>query len=119
MRNVDATLLNGTDAALAQNTPPMIVDQIIAYAFQGTIALGGTATGTFKLQASCDSGRTPRGDGVVNWVDIAGATGTLSLASPIMINVQNPGYKWVRAVWTPTSGTGAITVRMTGKGDAA
>jgi len=95
----------------------MIVDQIIAYAFHGIVT--GTVTGTFILQASCDSGRTPRGDGVTNWVDIAGATATLALATPVMINVQNPGYKWVRAVYTPSAGTGTISVRMTGKGDAA
>lgn len=117
MRNVDATLLDNVVAAGTVNTPAMIVDQIIAYAMQGVVT--GTVTGTFKLQASADQGRTPRGDGVVNWIDIAGATATLALATPVMINVQMPGYKWVRAVYTVSGGTGNVSVRMTGKGQAA
>lgn len=76
----------------------------------------GSPVGSFKLQASCDEPRdsatTPSlvAAGVTNWTDISGSSVSISAAGDIMWNIENPGYNFIRVVWTRTSGSGSLTV---------
>ena len=69
----------------------------------------GTApVGTLKLQGSADG---------VTWADVPSATLAISGNSGAgMIPVSNIGFLFVRAVYTKTSGTGTLSVVLTGKG---
>ncbi len=73
----------------------------------------GTITGSVKLQASND---IPPAEGnpsqfvPTNWVDISGASVTLTAGTVQLIPKTETCYRWVRAVATKTGGTGTITV---------
>ena len=83
---------------------------IYAYSIQGVWS-GGTAMGTFTLEGSNDPGDNGSGQGVsqpVNWTLIDGSSKAIS-GSPgsILYDVTQCSYRWVRLVYTPSSGIGA------------
>lgn len=82
------------------------LSHISQYAVQ--IVTSGSPTGVFKIQVSCDLGRT-NGSVPTNWSDLASATMAVSAAGISFINLVDAGYSWFRVVYTKTSGTGAIT----------
>lgn len=75
--------------------------------------MSGAPVGTLKLQASCDL--TQDESSVVNWTDIGDAAITVSGSK--IFNCRNIYYKWIRAVYVPTSGSGTLTVNYTVKGE--
>ena len=83
----------------------------------------GSPAGTIKLQISCDNvaenltvGQDPASN-VVNWADYSGSPQVISGAGIFIWNFFNPGYRWLRVVWTPTSGTGSLTAIIVVKGN--
>lgn len=113
----NAIALDGYTTSASITTDAMRVEHINNFTVQGTAT--STLTGTLKLQCSCDNGPEMNGDTappVVNWVDIAGATATLSSSAATIFNVADAGYRWVRAVYTVASGSGNLTLRFNGKG---
>jgi autotransporter adhesin len=46
---------------------------------------------------------------ISNWTDIADSAQTISASGDHAYQVENSGYRWVRLVWTQTSGSGTIT----------
>lgn len=93
-----------------------------AFIFAVQVVFTGTPTGNFKLQGSCDPAEKAIGMGPpytnpttmpVNWTDIAGTTVTVSAAGSFIVNYADPGFNWVRVVYTDTSGgtsTAVVTV---------
>jgi hypothetical protein len=88
------------------------------------LTYGGLApTGSFKLQASCDPGN-PKASGesnqyatVTSWTDVANSATAVSASGSVLWNIVDPGYQWVRVVWTWTSGNGPLlSARCTQKG---
>jgi hypothetical protein len=84
----------------------------------------GSPTGTIKLQISCDNVAVPLqannnnpventdpAVNVVNWCDYSGSPQTISGAGIFIWNFFNPGYRWLRVVYTPSGGSGALTVQ--------
>lgn len=89
------------------------VGHIATFAAQAVFT--GSPVGVLKLQVSCDLGNPsasfPNGDdNVLNWVDLSGATASISGAGSILMNLTDSGYSWVRLVYTHTSGSGSLTV---------
>jgi len=68
---------------------------------------GSDVGGTFKLQGGNDG---------TNFVDISGATSTITSSSDALISISDAGYRYVRYDWNYSSGTGNITVTFCGKG---
>lgn len=87
-----------------------------------------SGAGTFKLQVSNDNvvvvpsgpaGGTDPAVNVINWADYTGTSQAIVAAngsSSFMWNVVYPGYRWVRLVYTQSSGTGVLNVNYFGKG---
>jgi hypothetical protein len=75
--------------------------------------MSGAPEGTIKLEASCDL--TQDASSVMNWTDIGEVAITASGSK--IFNCRNIYYKWIRAVYVATSGTGALTVNYTVKGE--
>lgn len=102
------------DLTSSVNFRPIWIGHSALYAIQLTFT--GTLGGSFKLQASCDAGNTnnqtlsSQPSGVVNWTDVANSTQNINAAGNVMWNVADPGYCWVRVVWTASSGAGTLTV---------
>lgn len=82
---------------------------------------GASVDGTFKLQISNDIVRvTPStgdvGTEIVNWTDYTGSSTTAAGAGDFMWNMVYSNFRWVRLVFTRTSGTGTLNAIFSGKG---
>lgn len=109
------------DMASSFTLHPVYLGHIVDYSIQ--LVFTGTPGGNFKLQASNDLGNinaASEANQVVdlsNWTDIADSAQTISAAGDHTWSVDNAGYRWVRVVWTATSGSGTLTsARVNGKG---
>lgn len=96
-----------------------LVNLPAAFSFQ--TVLTGAPVGTLKLQMSNDVGTITSaadhtGLGVVNWTDITGSSFAVAAAGNWGWDYTVPGFRWVRLVYTPTSGTGTISVTFQAKG---
>lgn len=67
----------------------------------------GSPVGVLKLQISNDNS---------NWTDYGGSEQSISAAGNFAWNLANIGYQYVRLVYTKTSGSGALSVTVSGKG---
>lgn len=67
-------------------------------------------------QANCPSAPNPGGN-VVNWVTYTGSSESISAAGNFLWNLTHAGYRWVRLVYTKSSGTGSLSATFTGKGE--
>jgi len=104
-------ILDGTDLSTDIASNAINVARCIAYSIQ--IVFTGSPTGEFKLQGSLDDDGDP-----TNWTDITGSEESVTAAGDLLWNAQGVGYKYVRLVYTSTSGTGTMTVyRSMCKGD--
>lgn len=74
----------------------------------------GSPAGTLKLQGSCDPCEV--GEVPTHWTDITGASTVVAAADSWIFNLTAPGFRWLRVVWTPSSGTGALTLNVQTKG---
>ncbi len=81
---------------------------------------GGTPVGTLKLQISNDIvGAGTSSDPaslVTNWTDYTGSSLSISAAGDYMWKVTSSGERWVRLVYTRSSGSGTLNVTFSGKG---
>lgn len=114
-------LLSAGDMSGDITTNPVLVDQFDA-GFCIHAVTTSTGTGTLKVQASCDLGDVdtdgPVGASITNWVDVTGATASVTGAGSYMINCSNQHYRWARLVYTRSSNSGTMTIRVNGKGAA-
>lgn len=86
----------------------------------------GAPVGSFKLQISNDilppapSTSNPVGPdpaaNVRNWSDYTNSTTAVSGSGNFTWNMVYVGYRWVRLVYTATSGTGSVSAAFSGKG---
>lgn len=86
----------------------------------------GSPVGTFKLQISNDivpvnpSATNPVGSdpagAVVNWTDYTGSSQAISASGDFTWNLLDIGYRWIRLVYTRSSGSGTLNVYSTTKG---
>lgn len=114
------TKLDGSTTVNASfNTGAVFLEHVNHYSVQMVVT--STLAGTVKLQASMDIGPKLQGgydtaNAVSNWNDITGATSSVSNGSPVIFNVSNVGYRWVRVVFTFSSGSGTVVMTFGGKG---
>lgn len=64
---------------------------------------GSTLAGTLKLQSSNDN---------TDWVDVASSSQAVTSAASHMWNVTSAQYRYIRPVWTASSGTGTLTCAL-------
>jgi hypothetical protein len=118
MRLLNEVLLNAGDASVNFQTPHGLVAYVFGYNIQLIIA--GTPVGVVSLQGSSDP--VPEANfkvpsfTVANWTDIAGSSQNVTGAGTLDYNMADSYYNWVRVIYTSTSGTGTITVRLNTKG---
>lgn len=71
--------------------------------FAVQFALTGTLAGTIKLQASIDD---------LNYVDIPDSIISVNGADVFLVSIAYFAYKYVRVVYTRTSGSGTINAKI-------
>jgi hypothetical protein len=74
----------------------------------------GSPNGVLKLQTSCDL--VSDGSSVVNWTDLNGDSVTITTAGSTIFRHSGLGDRWIKAVYTFSSGTGTLNVNFSGKG---
>lgn len=119
MRFDNTLIINAGDLASDVTSEAVTLESMFGYAIQ--CVLTGAPVGALKLQASCDIGTnaasaSAAGTGITNWNDLTGTTTAISAAGTFLFNQDAQYYKWVRVVYTATSGTGAISARINSKG---
>lgn len=119
MRNVPVILLSaGNMASASLNSLGLNLDQTSLYSIQAVFT--GSPVGVLKLQISNDdvaiAAGTNSAANVTHWTDYTGSSYSLSAAGDFAWNVWPAGYRWIRAVYTKTSGTGSLTITYSGKG---
>lgn len=113
MRIGNDQIVIGTDLSANQTSEPIWLGHIALYSIQ--IFFTGTPGGNFKLQVSNDIGRPEaakeedRDFKIENWTDVADSATTVSAAGDVFYDVRDSAARWVRVVWTQTSGSGTIT----------
>ena len=91
------------------NTPAKDVYNLNRYAIQA--AFTGTFSGALKLQVSNDDLDTAP----VNWDDLASSSTAITAAGTYTWNVSSVAYRWVRVVYTFTSGSITLSLTFTGR----
>lgn len=99
--------ISGTAVTASFNSYALRLDHINNYAIQ--VNFQGNATGSVKLQASTVPHPSTlmewqRPSLQIPWVDVSSQA--IDGVTPVMWNVQNPGYRFVRLVYTHTTGSG-------------
>lgn len=112
MRNINCVVLSAVDTA-SQTGAAVDSNQLVSASFQAVFGDSG-ANGTLKIQASNDPYNAgynyPEGTFTpTNWVDIPSATATVTSGVSVIITIGQMAYRWVRAVYTRSSG-GSTTV---------
>jgi hypothetical protein len=107
-------VLTGSDAANI-NGIQINSNQLVSASFHAYFGDSG-AVGTLKIQASndpCSYGNLAADFTVANWVDIPGTSTAVTGGASKLITIAQTSYRWMRAVWTATSGgTTTINVNM-------
>ncbi len=129
-----AILTNGSMSASTITTQGLDLQQEWIYSIQANWAQAtgqlGSGAGTLKLQISNDNVPLPQMSGPVagvdpaanvkNWTDYSGSSYAVVAStgsSSFMWNVLYPGYRWVRMVYTSSSGSGVMSASYFGKGN--
>ena len=79
----------------------------------------GSPNGSLSLEFSNDIievGSDPS-SAVVNWTAYSGSSYSLSSSGQYMFNISNMGYRWLRLVYTATSGSGVLNAIAAVKND--
>jgi ABC-type phosphate transport system substrate-binding protein len=92
----------------------VLIDQIYGFSMQAVFT--GSPVGTFKLQASNDNINAKFPQDVTNWTDIADSSEAISDAGGITWNFNGAFYRWVRVVYTRSSGSGSCDIFYSAKG---
>jgi len=97
---------------------PVDVRNLIVASFQ--IVFTGAPVGTMKLQCSNDVYEYLKQPGIqpaaTNWTDVADSALSVTAAGDIVYNLTSLGFDQIRVVYTRSSGTGTMSIRMVGKG---
>lgn len=108
MRTYNEPILNGADASSNKNSVAVDCQNM---SFAGVVVkMTGTAAGSVKIQVSNDEPTTSAGPS--NWVDVSGATVSVSAAGTFIIPKLDICYQWIRLVYTFSSGTGTVTASL-------
>lgn len=95
-----------TSAASDFTSAPVDLGDLTHFSIHAVFT-GSDVAGTFHLEASNDGS---------NYVDISGASTSVTSSGDTLLNVATAGYRYVRYDWNYSSGTGNITVTFCGKG---
>lgn len=116
MRIANEVLLTAADMSAASiTTNPVWLGHMYLYAIQAVFT--GAPVGTLKIQTSCDDGGpNVTSPTITNWSDYTGSSQAISAAGNFTWRVTADGDKWVRLVYTKTSGTGSLGVTVNMKG---
>lgn len=114
MRPSNEVIVNAGDMSADINSNPTQIEWVFGYSIQ--CVMTDAPVGTLKLQASNDFDPGRPNLAPTNWSDIANTSQAVNGAGIAFYNIPDSMYRWVRLVYTFTSGTGTLTARIQTKG---
>lgn len=114
MRNVNKTIISAADITGSPASSSVDSNQLFSCSAQ-VVAAGSSPVGTVKLQFSNDltiAGNLPMDFTPTNWSDIPNASVSVTDVGVFAIAKTDLCYRWIRAKYTATSGTGTVTVNF-------
>jgi hypothetical protein len=112
MKFANEKIIFAADMSASFSSDPILLDQIYGYSFQAVFT--GLPNGIFKLQCSNDNVKLPVE--VSQWSDVGSTSQAISAAGDLFYNIDAAHYKWVRIVYTRSSGSGSCDVVYFAKG---
>ena len=112
MKFANEKIISAADMSSSFLSEPILLDQIYGYSFQAVFT--GSPNGTFKIQCSNDDVNSS--SSVVGWSDVGSSSQAISAAGDLFYNIDAAFYKWVRIVYTRSSGSGSCDVVYFAKG---
>ena len=120
MRQAPIVLLTNADMTGDFTSTGISLISSYMYSIQIHWNTGSSPVGVFKLQASNDAGDNGSGQGVsqpTNWTDIADSAKAVSSGpGSLLYDVSVCSYRWVRLVYTHTSGSAVAQAMINIKG---
>jgi hypothetical protein len=106
--------IDGYVSSTSFNSAPVKVGRKWGYSLTLSCPATGTPSGTVKLQGCNDQERIldVADSTMTNWFDLNGASSAVSGASVICIEDRDPGYRWIRVVYTASSGSITATIHL-------
>lgn len=98
-------LMSTADATATQNSAGYAKGDLTTFSVQFTFS--GASAGAVSLDCSNDTTNPP-----TTWIAVSGSSVSITAGESAMINVTNAGYRWVRAKWVPSLGTGTISCQI-------
>lgn len=119
MRLSNVVLLNAGDASGNLTSTAGLIAHVFGFNIQ--IVITGSPVGVLKLQGSSDpvpdAQFPPSGNWVpTNWTDIKDSSVNVTGAGTVDYDVGDAFFNFVRVVYSSSSGTGTMTIRMNAKG---
>lgn len=93
-------ILRSIDGTSGQTSTPLDLGDLTHYSIY--VSVGGTLAGTLKLFASA------RTDTAAKYVEVDGSEQVVAAGEDHVYNISNAGYRFVKCVWTYSSGAGNI-----------
>lgn len=115
MRVASVQIVSSGDMSANITSSPQQLDQAVGFSIQAVFTTSGTLGGTFKLQGSNSYNAVPYAFTPVTgtWTDITDSSYTISAAGDYMWDYQQPGFRWVRLVYTKAMGdTGTLNAYL-------
>lgn len=100
MRNAQVSILSASDS-ITQTGSAIDVGQVVSASFHVYFD-DSTAVGTFKLQASNQTGYRREIFRPTEYVDIPNTSTNITGGASALITIANMAYSYIRAVYTPT-----------------
>ncbi len=94
-------LISAYNAGSTFQSVPLDIGDLINYSIQVAFS-SATLNGTLTLEGSLDKS---------TWVTLPSSSQAIVSGAAHVWSVQNAGYRYVRVVWTYTSGAGTITAK--------
>lgn len=102
------SIVTNGDMSADINSTPTEIDEAVTYSIQAVFT--GAPVGNMSLQLSNDVLYPP-----TNWTTIDESTAAITEAGTYAVNVELPGYSYVRLIYRSTSGTGTLNARINAK----
>lgn len=118
MKPVNSIVINALSDAVTQTSAAFDTWSMYRVSAQAFFS-DGTAAGALKLQASNDistANNLAIDQAPIHWNDIPNSSQTVTAGASVLIPSMEIGYRWIRAVWTPSAGAGNITVSLYAQG---
>lgn len=108
MSKINKSIISAQSMGASFNGDAVYVGDAPGFSIQGVISGSSSPVGTLKLQASNDL----ESGSVTNFTDIPDSDIAVTGDAVDMWDVMEHQYKWVRVVYTRTSGTATYNARI-------